>query len=110
MQTHIIKGATIQEKREILSNNKGGFFSVTWIKKDGTETSRTLKEWANKGLASGTNEIVQENPAAHNPDNFTAYDEEKFKANKYPWVNITLSRMTRAKVGGVEYIFQESDV
>lgn len=108
METRIIKGASIAQKRAILDTNKGQMFAATWTKKDGTETSRTLKEWMNKALASGTSEVVQVNPAAHNPDNYTAADPDKLaKGNPYPWVNITLSRMTRAKVGGVEYIFED---
>lgn len=108
MATIIIKGASIDKKREILDANKGQMFGATWVKKDGTSTSRVLKQWMNKALASGTSEVVQVNPAAHNPDNYTAADPEKIaKGVSYPWVNITLSRMTRAKVGGDEYIFED---
>lgn len=108
MQTIIIKGASIERKREILDSNKGQMFGVTWTKKDGTTTHRVLKQWMNKALASGTNEVVQVNPAAHNPDNYTAADPEKLaKGNPYPWVNITLSKMSSCKVGGVEYVFED---
>jgi hypothetical protein len=108
MATIIIKGASIDKKREILDTNKGQMFSVTWVKKDGTTTSRVLKQWMNKALASGTNAVVQANPAAHNPDNYTAADPDKIaKGNPYPWVNVTLSKMTRVKVGGDEYIFED---
>ena len=62
MATIIIKGATIEKKREILDGNKGQMFAVTWTKKDGTTTHRVLKQWMNKALASGTNEVVQANP------------------------------------------------
>lgn len=107
-QTIVIKGATIQQKREILDGNKGQMMGVTWIKKDGKETHRVLKQWMNKALASGTNTVVQANPAAHNPDNYTAADPDKIAAgNPYPWVNVTLSKMTRAAVGGIEYIFED---
>ncbi len=108
MATITIKGASIQRKREILDANKGQVFGVTWQKKDGTTTSRVVKQWMNKALSSGTSEIVQANPAAHNPDNYTAADPEKMaKGNPYPWVNITLSKMTRAKVDGTEYLFED---
>jgi hypothetical protein len=104
----VIKGATIEQKRQILDGNKGQMFGVTWIKKDGTTTHRVLKQWMNKALASGTNEVVQANPAAHNPDNYTAADPEKLaKGNPYPWVNVTLSKMTSCKVGGDEYVFED---
>lgn len=110
MATIVIKGASIEQKRQILDGNKGQMFGVTWTKKDGTTVHRTLKQWMNKALASGTNTDVQANPAAHNPDNYTAADPEKVAAgNPYPWVNVTLSKMTRAAVGGNEYIFEEGD-
>ena len=108
MATIVIKGASIKDKREILDRNKGQMFSVTWTKKDGTTTHRVLKEWMNKALASGTNKVVQANPAAGNPDNYTAADPEKLAAgNPYPWVNVTLSKMSSCKVGGDEYIFED---
>lgn len=108
MATITIKGASIQRKRELLDNNKGQMFSVTWQKKDGTTTERVLKQWMNKALTSGTSEIVQANPAAHNPDNYTAADPVKLaKGDKFPWVNVTLSKMTRAKIDGTEYIFED---
>jgi hypothetical protein len=108
MATIIIKGASIEKKREILDGNKGQMFAVTWQKKDGTSTHRVLKQWMNKALASGTNAVVQANPAAHNPDNYTAADPDKIaKGNPYPWVNVTLSKMTSCKVGGDEYIFED---
>lgn len=108
MNTITIKGASIQRKREILDGNKGQVFSVTWEKKNGEVTQRNLKQWMNKALASGTSEVVQANPAAHNPDNYTAADPVKLaKNNPYPWVNVTLSKMTRAKIDGTEYIFED---
>ncbi|QYW06545.1 hypothetical protein uav_014 [Pseudomonas phage UAVern] len=108
METIVIKGATIDQKREILDGNKGQMFGVTWIKKDGTETHRVLKQWMNKALASGTKDVVQANPAAHNPDNYTAADPDKVAAgNPFPWVNVTLSKMKSCKVGGKEYKFED---
>lgn len=108
METIVIKGATIDQKREILDGNKGQMFGVTWIKKDGKETHRVLKQWMNKALASGTKDVVQANPAAHNPDNYTAADPEKIAAgNPFPWVNVTLSKMKSCKVGGKEYVFED---
>lgn len=108
MATIIIKGASIERKREILDANKGQVFSVTWQKKDGTVTQRNLKQWMNKALASGTKDVVQVNPAAHNPDNYTAADPVKLaNGEKFPWVNVTLSKMSRAKIDGTEYIFED---
>ena len=107
MKTQVIKGATIEQKRAILANNKGQYFSCEWTKKNGEKTERQLREWMDKALVYGK-ENVQANAAAHNPDNFTAADPEKLAAgNPYPWVNVTLSRMTKAKVGGIEYLFED---
>lgn len=108
MNVIVIKGASIERKRELLDANKGQMFGVTWVKKDGSETSRVLKQWMNKALASGTNAVVEVNPAAHNPDNYTAVDPDKMASGaKFPWVNVTLSKMKRAKIGGTEYIFED---
>jgi hypothetical protein len=103
----VVKGATIAEKRAILDSNKGQFFSCQWIKKDGTTTERNLKQWMDKALVYGKDD-VQPNAAAHNPDNYTAADPEKLaKGNPYPWVNVTLSKLHRAKIDGVEYLFED---
>lgn len=108
MNTVTIKGATIKQKREILDANKGQMFGATWIKKDGTSTHRVLKQWMNKALTSGTKDDVKANPVAADPDMYTAADPEKVaKGNPYPWVNITLSKLTSAKVNGTEYIFED---
>jgi hypothetical protein len=107
MKTQIIKGASIEQKRAILANNKGQFFSCEWIAKDGQPRERQLREWMNKALVYGKDN-VQVNPAAHNPDNFTAADVDKVAAgNPYPWVNVSLKGLRKAKVGGVEYTFED---
>lgn len=108
MNTVVIKGATIKQKREILDGNKGQMMGVTWVKKDGTTTHRVLKQWMNKALTSGTKDDVKANPVAANPDMYTAADPDKIAAgNPFPWVNVTLSKMTSCKVGGTEYIFED---
>lgn len=107
MKTQVIKGATIEQKRAILKNNKGQYFSCEWHKKNGELCQRQLREWMDKALVYGK-ENVQANAAAHNPDNFTAADVEKVNAgNPYPWVNVSLSKLHKATVGGVEYIFED---
>lgn len=107
MTTQVIKGATIEQKRAILAANKGQFFSCEWEKKGGEVVKRQLREWMDKALVYGKDN-VQKNPAAHNPDNFTAADVDKVAAgNPYPWVNVTLSKLHKATVGGTEYIFED---
>lgn len=107
METRIVKGASIEQKRQILDTNKGQYFSAKWIAKDGKPRERVLREWMDKALVYGKDN-VQANPAAHNPDNYTAADVDKVNAgNPYPWVNVSLKGLKRAKIGGVEYIFDD---
>lgn len=106
METKIIKGASIEEKRDILNSNKGQYFSVEWVKKDGQQTSRTVRQWTDKALVYGR-EMVMPSTAAGKPDLYQCADDAKLKAGEqYPWVTVTLSQLKRAKVCGVEYIFE----
>lgn len=107
MDTQIIKGATIDQKREILNANKGQYFSVEWIKKDGEQTSRVVRQWTDKALVYGK-EMVCPSTAAGKPDLYQCADDAKLKAGEqYPWVTVTLSNLKRAVVGGTEYLFED---
>lgn len=107
METQVIKGASIDQKRAILNNNKGQYFSVDWIKKDGEPASRVVRQWTDKALVYGK-EYVCPSTAAGKPDLYQCADDAKLKAGEaYPWVTVTLSNLKRAKVGGIEYVFED---
>lgn len=107
MTTQVIKGASIDQKRDILNSNKGQYFSVEWVKKDGQSAVRTVRQWTDKALVYGK-EMVMPSTAAGKPDLYQCADDAKLKAGEqYPWVTVTLSNLKRAKVGGVEYIFED---
>jgi hypothetical protein len=90
---------SIQRKREILDMANGGFFSVEFIKKDGTVRQMTAKKWMEKSFTYGSAD-ARENTVAHIPKYFTAADVEEGKFR-----NINLETLTKAKVNGITYIF-----
>ena len=101
----IIKGATIEEKRKILNANKGQYFSVEWVKKDGEQTKRVVRQWTDAALVYGK-EMVMPSTAAGKPDLYQCADDAKLKSGEtYPWVTVTLSNLIRARVGGEDYEF-----
>lgn len=107
METKIIKGASIDQKREILNSNKGQYFSVDWVKKDGEPASRVVRQWTDKALVYGK-EMVMPSTAAGKPDLYQCADVAKLAAeDQYPWVTVTLSNLKSARIGGVEYIFED---
>lgn len=98
MAIQIIRNASIDTKRRILDSSKGQFFSVEFVKKDGSLRQLTAKTWIKKHLRGKPGENV--NTVAHKPEYYTACDaNEGYK-------NINLNTLKRAVVAGKEYIFE----
>lgn len=98
MTIRIIKNATLDTKRRILDSSKGQFFSVEFVKKDGSLRQLTAKTWIKKHLRGKPGENV--NTVAHKPEYYTACDA------KDGYKNINLNSLKRAVVAGTEYIFE----
>ena len=90
---------SIARKREILDSANGGFFSVEFIKKDGSVRQMTAKKWMEKAFTNGSKN-AQENTVAHIEKYYTAADSS---AGEFR--NINLETLVRAKVNGIEYKF-----
>lgn len=89
----------IQRKREILDSANGGFFSVEFVKKDGSVRQMTAKKWMEKAFTYGSKN-AQENTVAHIDKYYTAAD---INANSFK--NINLETLRKAKVNGITYSF-----
>lgn len=90
---------SIERKRQILDSANGQFFTVEFIKKDGTVRQMTAKKWMEKAFTYGSAN-AQANTVAHKPEYYTAAD-----ASAGAFRNINLETLTRAKVNGIEYKF-----
>lgn len=100
MTTVVMGGASIEEKRAILDKAGSEFFSVHFIKKDGSYREMTCKKWIEKAFTYGR-ENAKISTVAHKPEIYTACD-----IIKGAFRNISLERLVKAKVGGVEYVFE----
>lgn len=88
---------TIEQKRAILDQAKGTYFSVVFERKDGKLREMTGKKWEQKHLraAPGTNA----NPVAHKPEYYTMAE------NGVGFRNVNLNTLKKAVVRGKTYIF-----
>jgi hypothetical protein len=90
----------IAERRAILDQAKGQFFSVAFLKKDGTARSMTCKKWVEEAFTYGS-EKARPNPAAHKLEYYNACEI----GNETCFKNINLLTLTEAKVAGKVYKF-----
>ena len=88
---------TIEQKRDILDQAKGTFFSVTFEKKDGSLREMSGKKWEAKMLKGEPGENV--NPVAHKPEYYTMAE------NGVGFRNVNLNTLRRAVVRGKIYTF-----
>lgn len=89
---------TIEQKRTILDQAKGTFFSVTFEKKDGSVREMSGKKWEAKMLKGKPGENV--NPVAHKPELYTMAE------NGVGFRNVNLNTLKKAVVRGRTYTFE----
>lgn len=96
---------SIERKRQILDSANGQFFTVEFIKNDGSVRQMTAKKWTEQAFTYGSAN-AQPNTVRHKPHLYTAVDMEAFKVDpKKSFRNIDLETLFRAKVNGIEYKF-----
>ena len=88
---------TIEQKRTILDQAKGTFFSVTFEKKDGSLREMVGKKWEGKHLRGKPGGNV--NPVAHKPEYYTMAE------NGVGFRNVNLNTLKKAVVRGRTYTF-----
>lgn len=93
--------ASVEEKRRILEQAGGHFFSATFIKKDNTVRHMQCKKWMEKAFTRGSKNAAP-SPFADKPEYYLAVDtqKEEFRA-------INLNRLISCKVNGVDYEFED---
>lgn len=88
---------TIEQKRAILDQAKGTYFSVLFEKKDGSLREMVGKKWEAKHLRGKLGENV--NPVAHKPELYTMAE------NGVGFRNVNLNTLKKAVVRGKTYTF-----
>lgn len=90
---------TNEVKRQILEKAGSTFFSVNFLKKDGTLRHMTCKRWIESAFSQGSAN-AKPSPFANKPEYFLAVDMAKgeFRA-------IGLGRLKSCKVNGQSYNF-----
>lgn len=89
---------TIEQKRAILDQAKGTYFSVVFEKKDGSLREMVGKKWEEKHLRGKPGENV--NPVAHKPEYYTMAE------NGVGFRNVNLNTLKKATVRGKTYMFE----
>lgn len=95
---------TIQDKRDLLNSLAGKFISVTWVKADGAETTRTIKHLQHDMFALGHASLAKESTVSHKPEYYSCVDVQGGK-----WVNINLNTLSHVKCGYVEITYNIGD-
>lgn len=90
-----------ETKRSILDKAGSTFFSVEFIKKDGSVRHMTCKKWTEAAYSHGSAN-AKPSPFANKPEYFLAVDMAKgeFRA-------INLSTLKACKVEGKSYVFED---
>lgn len=96
--TNIIKNASIAQKRAILDQAKGTFFSVTFTKKDGAVREMKGKQWEAKHLRGKRGENA--NTVAHREEYYTMSEKG------VGYRNVNLNTLKKAVVRGKTYTFE----
>lgn len=88
---------TVEQKRAILDQAKGTFFSVVFEKKDGSLREMSGKKWEEKMLEGKPGENV--NPVAHKPEYYTMAE------SGVGFRNVNLNTLKKAVIRGKTYTF-----
>lgn len=93
--------ASLEEKRRVLNQAGSKFFSVDFVKKDGSLRHMEAKKWIESAFSHGSKN-AQASTLAHKPEYFLAVDTAKgeFRA-------INLNTLVRCKVNGTVYEFED---
>lgn len=97
----ICKGFSIEQKKEILDRAHGQYFSVVFKKLNGEVREMTCKLWQENAYTYGSKN-AKENTCKNKPNIYTVCD---VKLNSFR--NIDLTRIKKAKIGKVEYEFED---
>jgi len=90
---------SIEEKRNILEQAKGGFFSVCFKKKDNTIREMTCKKFVKAYLHGEVGE--NKNTVAHIDKYYTVCE-----INQQSFKNVNLETLVSCKVNGKTYSFE----
>jgi hypothetical protein len=94
-----MQGWNIQQKRDLLNLNGGRFFSLKWVKKDGSIREANCKHLQHDLFALGHKELALESTVASKPEYYTAVDVQK-----EGWINVDLNTLFYIKINSLTYI------
>ncbi|UPW35963.1 WYL2 beta-barrel domain-containing protein [Pseudomonas phage EM] len=99
------KAVSVDRKRAILDEARdGSFFSVEFVKKDGTVRTMTCKRQIKSAYANGQS-ASQKPTSAGKPHLYCAAEVLNAEEGKAAYRTINLETLVRAKVNGIEYRF-----
>jgi len=93
--------ATLEDKRALLDSFGGKFYSLKWVKKDGTERECTARHMQHDMFTLGHASKALGNPCGDKPHLYTCVDSTNEK-----WVNVDLNNLKAVKCNGKEYEFE----
>lgn len=93
---------SVESKREILDSFAGKFYSVRWIKADGSVREAIVKHLMHKLFAEGHGNKANPSTVANKPEMYTCVDTVK-----EGWVNVNLNNLKYVKCGKTEYNFED---
>jgi len=89
---------TIEQKKTLLDSFAGKFIAVRWIKKDGTDTARTIQHMQHDLFTLGHASKALDNPVQLKGHYYTCVDVQSKK-----WINIDLNTLYFVKCGNSEF-------
>ena len=91
---------SLEEKRNLLDSAKGQYFSVAWVKKDGSPREAIAKKWERRFLHGEPGQ--NKNTCADKPHLYTIAEQavEGFRT-------VDLQKLIKVKINGVVYEFED---
>lgn len=100
--TNKCKNWNAEQKRALLDSFGGKFYSLDWIKKDGSLRSCKARHMQHSMFTEGHASKAKANPVAHKPGLYTCIDVSNEK-----WINVSLETLKHVKCGDIDYTFED---
>lgn len=93
-----------EQKRLLLDSLGGKYFSLDWIKKDGSSRSCVARHMQHDMFVGGHASKANPSTVAHKPNLYTCVDVTNHK-----WINVSLDTLKHVKCGDIDYSFDQDE-